>query len=293
MAYEIGTQVPYSTGRNNPIISVPENACDSHHHIYDPIQYPYQPTDTRNQPPATVECYQLLQKRLGTTRNVIIQPSAYGTDNRCTLDALKKMGAKNTRAVVVVNDDISESELIEMDALGVRGIRVNISCGAADDLDSIQKIAEKIAPLHWSMCFWMSADLTVSIESFLRNLPCEIVFDHRGHIPADLGIHHPAFNIICDMLRDNKAWVKLSGLYMDSKKADFSDTIAIGKGYVNANPDRCLWGTDWPHPRCYTNHEDMPNDSDMLDDLMKQAGTEENLHKILVDNPARLFDFKA
>ena len=80
---------------------------------------------------------------------------------------------------------------------------------------------------------------------------------------------------------------------MDSKKADFSDTIAIGKGYVNANPDRCLWGTDWPHPRCYTNHEDMPNDSDMLDDLMKQAGTEENLHKILVDNPARLFDFKA
>ena len=87
-----GIQVPYSSGRSYPRYEIPENACDCHHHIYDPVRFPYVPTDTRNQPPSTVDCYRLLQKRLRIKRNVIVQPSAYGTDNRCTLDALKQMG---------------------------------------------------------------------------------------------------------------------------------------------------------------------------------------------------------
>lgn len=286
-----GIQVPFSTGRNVPKVTVPEGACDSHHHIYDPVRFAYQPTDVRNQPPSTVDCYRMLQKRLGTARNVIIQPSAYGTDNRCTLDALQQMGKETTRAVAVVNEQISDEELQHMNELGVCGIRFNINCGGSDDLGQIKRLAERIAPMGWSICFWMSPDLAVSMEQFLRELPCEIIFDHRGHIPAEAGVNHPAVAVISKMLKEEKAWVKLSGLYIDTKCENYEDTIAVGKAYVEANPDRVIWGTDWPHPSCYSGRLPMPNDADMLDALMLQAGSEENFRKILVDNPAKLFGF--
>lgn len=287
----IGIQVPFSTGRNIPKVTVPANACDCHHHIYDPVRFAYQPTDVRNQPPSTVDCYRMLQKRLGTSRNVIIQPSAYGTDNRCTLDALQQMGKENTRAVAVIDDSISQEELWRMNELGVCGIRFNINCGDSDDLNLIERLAERIAPMKWSICFWMDPDLTVRMEHFLRSLPCEIIFDHRGHIPAKKGADHPAVHVISRMLKENKAWVKLSGLYHDSNCENYEDTIAIGKIYVEANLDRLLWGTDWPHPSCYSGRTPVPNDADLLDALMVQAGTEDNFRKILVDNPARLFGF--
>jgi predicted TIM-barrel fold metal-dependent hydrolase len=203
------------------------------------------------------------------------------------------MGKENTRAIVVIENSISDTELQEMDALGVRGIRINMNRGADDDLESIRLLAERIAPMNWSICFWMGPDKAVSMEQFLRSLPCPVVFDHRGHIPAAEGTNSRAFQVIAGMLRDNCAWVKLSGLYWDSREADFSDTIAVGKGYVEANPDRVIWGTDWPHPSHYSNLEPMPDDSLMLDALMPQAGTSENLYKILVTNPEKLFGFSS
>lgn len=290
-ARKAGIQVPYSEGRDYPKTRIPANACDSHHHIYDPVNYAYQPTDTRNQPPSTVECYQMLQERLGITRSVVVQPSAYGADNRCTLAALEKMGKDRTRAVIVTDDSVSDRELRKMDQMGVRGIRFNICCGGSDNQDMIRRLAERIAPMNWSICFWMSPMLTVSMEKFLRELPCEIVFDHRGHIPASHGISHEGFKVIAQMLRDHAAWVKLSGLYIDSDCDDYADTIEVGRAYVKANPDRVIWGTDWPHPSCYSNRRPMPNDAKMLDDLMLQTETEENFRKALVDNPEKLFGF--
>jgi len=292
MNVNTGLQVPYCTGRNVPATPIPAGACDCHHHIYDPVRFPYRATDTRNQPPATVDCYRLLQKKLGTTRNVIVEPSAYGTDNRCTLDALRVMGKENTRAVVVLDRSTTDEEIRQMHEWGVRGLRFNINSGGGPEaLDEIEELAERVAPYHWSVAFWMSADLAVSMEDFLRHLPCDVVFDHRGHLPADEGTAHPAFAAICRLMEEGKAWVKLSGLYQDTKKADYADTIAVGKAYVAACPDRLVWGTDWPHPNIYDKKLDMPNDSDMLDALMQQAGTEENFRKILVDNPAVLYDF--
>lgn len=284
-------QVPFSKGRAVPKTVIPPEACDCHHHIYDPVRFPYQPEDVRNQPPSTVDCYRLLQRRLGTGRNVIVQPSAYGTDNRCTLDALNQMGKKNTRAVVVPDERITDRELSEMHEMGVRGLRFNINCGGVDDLDIIQRLAERVAPMGWSVCFWMKPELAVSMEQFLRRLPCQVVFDHRGHIPAKEGMAHPGFQVIRNMLRDNACWVKLSGLYIDTACDDYADTIAVGRAYVEANPDRCIWGTDWPHPSCYSGRKEMPDDAYMLDALLEQAGSVENFHKILVDNPARLYGF--
>jgi len=235
MNVNTGLQVPFCTGRNVPATEIPANACDCHHHIYDPVRFPYRATDTRNQPPATVDCYRLLQKKLGVTRNVIVEPSAYGTDNRCTLDALRVMGKENTRAVVVLDRSTSDEEIRQMHELGVRGLRFNINSGGGPEaLDEIEELAARVAPYHWSVAFWMSADLAVSMEDFLRNLPCDVVFDHRGHIPAEAGTAHPAFAAICRLMEEGKAWVKLSGLYQDTRCADYADTIAVGKAYVAA-----------------------------------------------------------
>jgi len=283
-------QVPYSAGENHPSVFVPENACDCHHHIYDPLHFPYPDPDVTDPPPAAFDTYQQLQKRLGLTRNVIVTPSVYGTDNACTLDALQRMG-RNARAVVVIDPSISDEELIKMDEMGACGIRFFIPPGGTGDPDLIRKLAGRIAPLGWHICFWMSAEMTVMMEEFLRDLPCPIVFDHRGHLPAFEGIHHKAFRIITDFMKEKKAYVKLSALYHDSIKEDYSDTKEVGRAYIKAAPGQVLWGTDWPHPSEHTSERGMPNDADLLDALYEQAGDPETMNKILVDNPARLYHF--
>jgi D-galactarolactone isomerase len=287
-----GIQVPYSAGRQKPVIRVPVNACDSHHHIYDPVRFSYIPEDIRNQPPATVDCYRLLQKRLGLTRSVIVTPSAYGTDNRCTLDALRQMGA-DTRAVVVIDNKIPDAELESMHELGVRGVRFNIATGGSDDCEMIFALSQRIHELGWHVQFWMSANDTVKLEEFLFKIPAPIVFDHRGHIPQPEGTAHQAFKVICKLIDKGKTWVKLSGLYMDTKVAapTYADTVKVGKAYVAYAPERMVWGTDWPHPSTFSQRQQWPDDAVMLDLLAEQAPDETVRNKILVDNPAVLYGF--
>lgn len=291
MKFETGLQVPYSTGRNIPTIRIPENACDCQHHIYDPVRFAYMPEDTRNQPPATVDVYRMLQRKLGLTRNVIVQPSVYGTDNRCTLDALKQMG-KNARAIVVIDDMLSEKELSDMNDLGVRGVRFNISRGDKLDEAYILKIANQIKQFGWHVQFWMPADDTVKIADTLLKLPTPIVFDHRGHLPQAQGIHHPAFKVITKLIDKGNTWVKLSALYHDSNlENEYADTIAVGKTYVEYAEDRMLWGTDWPHPSEVSARKPLPDDAHLLDLLAKQVPDERVREKILVDNPKYLYRF--
>lgn len=286
------TEVPYSTGKNYPTINVPVDSCDCHHHIYDPLSFPYIPQDTRKQPPATVDAYRLLQKRLGTTRNVIVTPSAYGTDNRCTLDALKQMG-ENARAVVVINESITDDELQKMHGLGVRGIRFNIATGAVKDPKQMLTLSQRIHEWGWHVSFWMSAEDTVELQSLLLELPTPIVLDHRGHIPQPGGTNHPAFKVIGNLIEYGNAWVKLSGLYHDSLEGEptFSDTVKVGKEYVRLAPERLVWGTDWPHPSLNDAKKAMPDNALMLDLLAEQSPVDKIRKQILVDNPAILYDF--
>lgn len=288
-----GIQVPYSAGRRGTSITIPSSACDSHHHIYDPVCFPYLPTDVRNQPPATVDAYRLLQKRLGLSRNVIVTPSAYGTDNRCTLQALQLMGP-NARGVVVVNSAVSNAELEKMHSLGVRGVRFNIATGGSDDQAVIMSLSQRINELGWHVQFWMSANQTVKMEEFLLSLPSPIVFDHRGHLPQPEGVAHPAFRVICRLIDKDKAWVKLSGLYQDTQVGGptFADTVQVGKKFVEYAPERMVWGTDWPHPTIFSGRLPWPDDAGMLDLLAEQAPEEAVRNRILVDNPAILYGFE-
>lgn len=284
--------MPYSAGRQYPTIVVPLNACDCHHHIYDPVRFSYLPTDVRNQPPATVDAYRLLQKRLGLGRNVIVTPSAYGTDNRCTLDALQQMGS-NARGVVVVDNSISDVELQAMHKLGVRGIRFNIATGGSNDREMILALSSRIHELGWHVQFWMSANDAVAMADFLLSLPSRLVFDHRGHLPQPEGANHPAFRTICKLIDKGKTWVKLSGLYLDTKlgEPNYEDTVQVGKAYVQYASERLVWGTDWPHPTIFSQRRPWPDDAVMLDLLAEQAPDELMRNRILVDNPAELYGF--
>ncbi len=285
-------QVPYTAGREVPAMAVPVNACDCHHHIYDPVRFPYVPTDVRNQPPAGVDVYRMLQKRLGLTRNVIIQPSAYGLDNRCTLDALAQMGA-NARAVVVIDDTVSDEELEAMHAAGVRGVRFNIATGGSDDLALIERIACRIHELGWHVQFWMSAGRIAAMKSFFQKLPCPIVFDHLAHLPQPEGSRHPAFGIVTDLMKEGRGWIKLSGFYLDSQEGypDYGDTAKTGAAFIRACLDRCVWGSDWPHPSVFSKRKTWPDDAVMLASLAGMGTTEEDRYKILVTNPEILYGF--
>jgi len=291
---EVLHQVPFSTGREKPKMKVPAGTCDCHHHIYDPIAFPYDLQDSRNQPPATVDAYRLLQKRLGTDRDVIVQASAYGTDNSCLLHALKVMGKENTRGIGVCHSDIPDKELGAMSDAGVCGLRINLSSPLKiNKYDEIIPLSKKISLLGWHLQFWLNPNDIADLEDMFNKIECPIVFDHRGHIPQPEGIHHPAFNVISRLLAKGNTWVKLSGLDHDSwiGAPAYSDTITVGAAFAEIAPERLLWGTDWPHPSSFSGLQKYPDDAANFDLLSQEVPNEKVRNRILVDNPQLLYNF--
>lgn len=286
-------QVPCSAGTQRPKIKVPANACDCHHHIYDPVRFQYVPEDKRNQPPGTVDDYRLLQRRLGTTRSVIVQPSAYGLDNSCTLDALQKLGSK-ARAVIVIKPSVSDADLKRMDGLGVCGIRINLASAIkVIPVDQIEPLSKRVNELGWHIAFWIEPDDIVELEDLLMRLPTQLVFDHLAHLPQPAGAAHPAFRVVCNLIDKGKTWVKVSGAYLDTKigPPTYADTSKLAQAYVKYAPDRLVWGSDWPHPVMWGLKKPWPNDALLLDLLGEWAPNEATRKQILVDNPIKLYGF--
>lgn len=289
---DTGIQVTYTSGRQGPSIPVPPNACDCHNHIYDPVRFPYAPDDVRNQPPATVSMLRLLQQRLGLARAVIVTPSAYGTDNACTLDALEQLG-NAARGVVVVDGSVTDAELSRMHARGVRGIRFNIATGGSDDQEMIRTLAHRINELGWHMQFNIAAERLESMKAYFFSLPCAIVLDHFAHMPQPEGAAHPAFKTVCEMLDTGRTWVKLSGYYLDYPQGhpEYTPVVQTGAAFVRHAPERLVWATDWPHPTVFTKRYPWPDDAAEMDFLAIMAPDEAARNRILVDNPVKLYNF--
>jgi predicted TIM-barrel fold metal-dependent hydrolase len=278
---------PWSAGTESARNSAPPNATDCHQHIYD-SRFPVDPHAVLRPADATVADYRLLQKRIGTTRNVVVQPSTYGVDNSCMLDALSQFG-KQSRGVAVVNTGVSDSELQRLNDAGVRGIRFNLAPPGATTVDMIAPLAARVKDLGWHIQINMAADQILGIQDVLTKVSTEIVFDHLGHIPEPAGTAHPAFAFISGLVKDGKACVKLSGAYFDSKVGPptYADSGAIVKAYIKEAPERLVWGSDWPHPTEKTK----PDDALLFDLFAEWAGDEAMRRRILVDNPARLYGF--
>jgi D-galactarolactone isomerase len=282
--------VPNSGGTELPKLKAPALACDCHHHIYDPGRFaPLQPGVVPN---SRVQDYRLLQRRIGTTRNIVVTPRPYATDNRVTLDAISQLGG-NARGVAVIRPSVTDAELKTLDRGGIRGIRFSLSANpttvAATTVDMIEPLSKRVNALGWHVQIAMDAEQIVAAESLWNRIPSVIVFDHMGYIPEPMGTKHPAFALIRRLIDKGRTWVKLSVIPANTKDGPptYADVNRVGQAYVQGAPERMLWGSNWPHP----NEPNTPDDAVLFDLLARWAPDEAIRHRILVENPETLYGF--
>lgn len=281
--------VPWSTGTNGPTTAVPRHLTDCHHHIYDG-RFPVAAGVASKPADATASDYMKLAGRLGIERHVAVQPSAYGVDNSCLVDALKQFGP-TARGIAVVDTAVTDDQLKALNAAGVRGIRFNFAPAGATTPAMIAPLAERIAPLGWHIQLHAAADTIVGLADTLSALPCPLVIDHFAHVPHPAGVEHPVFALAKRLLDNGRTWVKFSAFYADTRVGapTYVDVGVVAKAYLAANPDHVVWGTDWPHPSEPADRK--PDDALLLDVLAGWVGDPKLLQKILVDNPAALYGF--
>lgn len=266
----------------------PPYAADCHIHLYD-SRFPVAPNAMLLPPDAHVADYRLVQQRLGTMRVVVVQPSTYGTDNRCMLDALAALG-EDARGVAVVDAGFAGDALKRMDAAGVRGIRFNLVQFGATALDMIEPLSRRIDDLGWHVELHITAEQIAAAADLLLRLPSPIVFDHVARIPPAAGTNHPAYGVVRRLIDRGRAWVKLSGIYQESKLGPpgYGDVGAVAAAFIKAAPERLVWGTDWPHPTARINR---PDEAMLLDALFDWEPNEAVVEQILVTNPEALYGF--
>ncbi|WP_298252371.1 amidohydrolase family protein [Bradyrhizobium sp.] len=283
---------------------VPAHACDCHTHIHLPEKYPFFSGRVYTPEPATPEEMAALHKALGIERVVIVTPSVYGTDNRATLEGMKYRG-NTARGVAVIDDKTSESDLDAMGKAGIKGIRVNLATGGTNDPSVGRKRLEgaidRVKGRGWHVQVYTILPLLKNITDVLASSPVPVVFDHFGGAEAAKGLEQPGWAELVEAVKSGKAYVKISGAYRLSNKApDYPDAVPFAKALIAANPDRLVWGTDWPHPDSVTppgkkatdlNPLYQIDDGRVLNQLAVWAPDAATRKKILVDNPARLYGF--
>jgi predicted TIM-barrel fold metal-dependent hydrolase len=278
--------VPNSSGTEAPTLKAPANAADCHIHIYDPRYAPRVDRPTN----ATVDDYRLYQRRIGVSRVVIVTPRNYGTDNTVTVDAIAALGMANARGVAVVTPEITERQLAKLHDGGVRGIRFTVGNPetAVTSIDMIEPLARRIAEFGWHVQLNMEPEQVVESAAMLRRLPTPIVFDHLGKLGL-AGLAHPSYALMRELIDRRRAWVKISGAYLNTEIGPpfYPEATAVARAFVEAAPERAVWGSDWPHPT-----PKIPPDDAVLFDLLRDwAPDEATRHRILVTNPEALYGF--
>ena len=275
---------------SKPRFKPPAGAVDAHCHVFGPAaQFPYAPE--RKYTPCDASKAQLFALRdfLGFERNVIVQATCHGKDNRALTDALQAAGER-ARGVATVGEDITEAELAQLDAAGVRGVRFNFLRRLADFTphDVLRRIAAKVAPLGWHVVVYFEAPDLAELKPLFASLPTKVVVDHMGRPDVALGVDHPQFQAFVQwMAEDADVWSKVScPERLSLAGPPYDDVVPFQRAIVERFPDRVLWGTDWPHPNL-KNH--MADDGLLADQIPKFATTPERQRKLLVDNPQRLY----
>ena len=276
-----------------PQVRLPPLACDCHAHIAGPKSvYPYSPRRIYTPPDALLPAYLGMLGTLGVERAVLIQPSVYGTDNRAMLDAMAKAGDR-FRGVAVVDDAVTDAELEKMHAAGVRGVRINVVDVAEGKgvipMATLKRLAVRIKPLGWHVEFLMHADEFPDLDAQFADFPVDIVLGHLGYMRTDKGLGAPGFQALLRLMRTGRCWAKLTGPYRISANAmPYADVTPFAHALIDAAPERVIWGTDWPHVMVKSA---MPNDGALCDLLLDWVPDETIRRKVLVDNPAKLYDF--
>ena len=284
---------PPDSRPQKPTFKLPPGATDTHFHLFGPMsQYGFSAQRIYTPPDALLADWQRLANTLGVERGVIVQPSVYGTDNRVTLANLKAMHGQ-WRAVVVVEDTITDKELEAMHALGVRGIRFNVVDVASEKgvlpMHLVRGMAERIALLGWHVQFLMHVDDYPDLEKRFEGFPIDIVIDHFGYMKVGKGVADANFQAFLRLLKAGRTWCKFTGAYrISAHDMPYPDVTSLAHAIIDANPDRVVWGTDWPHPK----HEGaMPNDGEMCNRLLEWIPDAAIRNRVLAANPAKLYGF--
>ncbi len=284
--------LPFHPNPSKPAFTPPPGAVDAHCHVFGPADtFPYAPERKYTPCDAPKEKLFELRDYLGFERNVIVQATCHGKDNRALVDALKAAGDK-ARGIASVGPDITMDELKDMDAAGVRGVRFNFVKRLVDATpkEVFLGIADKIAKLGWHIVVYFEAQDLEELTPFLKQLPTIIVVDHMGRPDIAAGADSEGFQRFVDLMAENdNIWSKVTcpeRLSVVGPDKDYEDVVPFAKRLVEAFPDRVLWGTDWPHPNMKSH---MPDDGKLTDFIPKIA-TDNKLQKaLLVDNPMRLY----
>lgn len=271
-----------------PQQQAPTLACDCHFHIFGPYdQFPLDAGRGYTPPPALVPDYLAMAEMLGIQRMVVVQASVYGTQNEVTLDAVKRFGLHRARAVAVIDERFTAAGLQRMHDRGVRGVRFNMVSGNGTPEDLLQALAQRIEPLGWHIQIYAQGDRLAALAPALAALPVEVVIDHCGGVMASLGTGHPQFQALLRLLDSGRAWVKLSSYRASSAGPPWTDVAANVNALASRVPERCVWGTDWPHPAM----DPVPDAGILLDQFMQWVPDAAARQRILVDNPAKLYGF--
>jgi len=285
------TCLPPNNNTTTPHFKAPKNSCDAHCHIFGPhATFPYSNKATYWPPDAPKAYLKKMHDKLGIERAVLVQASCHGKDNMAMMDAIASSNG-SYKGVCMADDSFSDEQFEALDKGGVKGIRFNFvtHLGGAPDLAMMQNVIKRIAHLKWHLVIHVNAEDILKYQDLFAKFEVPIVVDHMGRVPTEKGITQEAYKILLQFMRDENWWVKICGSERISKSGPpFYDAIVYAQGLLEIAEDRILWGTDYPHPNI---QEHMPNDADLLDLVPLITKNEKLQKKVLVDNPARLYQF--
>ncbi len=282
--------IPFHPSPQKPRFALPNGAVDAHCHVFGPESaFPFAPE--RKYTPCDASKAQLfsLRDHLGVSRNVVVQATCHGTDNRALMDACRTAGDR-ARGIASVGPEMSDEELAGMHDAGIRGVRFNFVKRLVDDTpqEVFSNIAKRIAKLGWHIVVYFEAADLAALIPFLESLPTVIVVDHMGRPDVSKGVDHPDFQRFANLLaRNENIWTKVTcPERLSVSGPPYDDVVPYAAHIVERFPDRVLWGTDWPHPNMKSH---MPDDGALVDYIPKIARTAALQQKLLVDNPMRLY----
>ncbi len=287
--------------------AMPAGATDCHTHVFGlPQDFPYAADRQYTPDVASAADMLAVHQQLGIQRVVIVQPSPYGADNACTLDGMAQLSAAGhaARGVAVISPTTTDADLQAMHAAGMRGIRLNLETSGVRGGDAatqaLRWAAQRVAHLGWHLQMYSNLSVVASLASEIEQLKMPLVVDHFCKADAALGITQPHFGVLLRLVETGKVWVKLSAPHRVSSLPDCEDAAALARALIAAHPEHMLWGSDWPHPGARAGHArrvdeverfNPIDDGRALNRLHEWVADATQLRKILVDNPAQLYDF--
>jgi 2-pyrone-4,6-dicarboxylate lactonase len=274
--------------RRKPRFALPGGACDAHCHVFGPAaKFPFAPGRRYTPADAPKEALAALHRHLGVERAVIVQASCHGADNRAMLDCIASDPARY-RGVAIVAESFGDKDYQALHEGGVRGVRFNFvrHLGGAPDMAVFERVIDRIRDMSWHVVLHLDAPDIVPLSDMIRRLPLPFVIDHMGRVPAKDGVAQPAFRALLELVRLEHCWIKVCGSERLSLPP-YAEAVPIAAALVAAAPERCLWGTDFPHPN--STHD--PDEADLVDLVPLFAPDALAQRRLLVDNPARLYGF--